>query len=103
MKRRDFLHAAAAALALPAVTRWLPTPVPPPPPPMAIIGAADLYISDFGTIAVIPNRFLREKDAWYLSEEWLVAQQIEWVKKSAAPEGDPGAAVKVGYFEVTSR
>lgn len=29
-----------------------------------IIGAADLYVSDFGTIAVVPNRFQRNRDAW---------------------------------------
>lgn len=29
-----------------------------------IIGAADLYVGDFGTIAIVPNRFQRNRDAW---------------------------------------
>lgn len=36
------------------------------PKPTAIIAAADVYVSDFGTIRVIPNRFQRERDAWLL-------------------------------------
>ena len=32
----------------------------------AIIASADVYVSDFGVIRVIPNRFQRERDAWLL-------------------------------------
>lgn len=32
----------------------------------AIIASADVYVSDFGVLRVIPNRFQRERDAWYL-------------------------------------
>jgi hypothetical protein len=32
----------------------------------AILGAADVYISDFGNISVIPNRNQRNRDAWLL-------------------------------------
>lgn len=32
----------------------------------AIIASADVYVSDFGVIRVIPNRFQREQDAWLL-------------------------------------
>lgn len=32
----------------------------------AILGAADVYISDFGNISVVPNRFQRNRDAWLL-------------------------------------
>lgn len=31
-----------------------------------IVGAADVYVSDFGEIAVVPNRFQRNRDAWLL-------------------------------------
>lgn len=37
----------------------------------AIIGAADFYVSDFGTLAVIPNRFQRERDAWFLDFDYV--------------------------------
>jgi len=32
----------------------------------AIIGAADVYVSDFGTLSIVPNRFQRERDAWFI-------------------------------------
>ena len=41
------------------------------PKPTAIIASADVYVSDFGTLRVIPNRFQRERDAWVLDFEML--------------------------------
>jgi hypothetical protein len=38
--------------------------------PATLIGAVDLYVSDFGTVAVIANRFQRERDAWVLDPEY---------------------------------
>jgi hypothetical protein len=34
--------------------------------PAKIIGAADIYVSDFGVLRIIPNRFQRTSDAWVL-------------------------------------
>lgn len=41
------------------------------PQPTAIIGAADVWVTDFGTLRIIPNRFQRERDAWFLDWEML--------------------------------
>lgn len=41
------------------------------PKPTAIIAAADVYVSDFGVLRVVPNRFQRERDAWFLDPEYL--------------------------------
>ena len=38
--------------------------------PTTIIGAADVYMSDFGTLNVVPNRFQRERDAFLLDPEY---------------------------------
>ena len=38
--------------------------------PTTIIGAADVYLSDFGALTVVPNRFSRERDAWCLDPEY---------------------------------
>ncbi len=38
--------------------------------PTTIIGAADVYMSDFGTLQVVPNRFQRERDAFLLDPEY---------------------------------
>ena len=38
--------------------------------PTTIVGAADVYMSDFGSLSVIPNRFQRERDAFLLDPEY---------------------------------
>lgn len=38
--------------------------------PTTIIGAADVYLSDFGTLSVVPSRFQRERDAFLLDPEY---------------------------------
>jgi hypothetical protein len=35
-----------------------------------IVAAADVYLSDFGEISVVPNRFQRERDAFVLDPEY---------------------------------
>lgn len=40
-----------------------------PEGPSTIIGAADLYVSDFGTLSIVPNRFMRATDALVLDPE----------------------------------
>lgn len=36
-----------------------------------IIGAADVYVSDFGTLTVVPNRFQRERDAYFFDFDFI--------------------------------
>lgn len=31
-----------------------------------VVGAVDVYVSDFGEISIVPNRFQRERDGWVL-------------------------------------
>jgi hypothetical protein len=38
--------------------------------PTTIIGAADVYMSDFGTMSVVPDRFMRARDALILDPEY---------------------------------
>jgi hypothetical protein len=38
--------------------------------PTTIIGAADVYVSDFGNVSVVPNRFQRERSAFVLDPEY---------------------------------
>lgn len=35
-----------------------------------IVGAADLYVSDFGTVSIVPNRFQRDRDVWFLDGDF---------------------------------
>ena len=58
--------------------------------PATIIGAADIYVSDFGQVQVVPNRFQRERDAWVLDPEYAKMtvlrpyQQVELAKTGDA-------------------
>lgn len=42
--------------------------------PTTIQGAADVYISDFGSISVVPNRFQRDRTAFVLDPEYASVQ-----------------------------
>ena len=37
--------------------------------PATLIGAVDIYVSDFGQVSVIANRFQRERDAWVIDPD----------------------------------
>ena len=58
--------------------------------PATIIGAADIYVSDFGQVSVIPNRFQRERDAFVIDPDYAKMtvlrpyQQVELAKTGDA-------------------
>lgn len=55
----------------------------------AIIGAADVYVSDFGTISIVPNRFQRERDAWLIDPEFAAIIFLRpYVTEPLAKTGD---------------
>lgn len=41
------------------------------PKPTAIIGAVDVYVTDFGVLSIVPSRHQRERDAWFIDSEFL--------------------------------
>ena len=42
-----------------------------PEGPTTIVGAADVYVSDFGSVSIVPNRFSRERDAYVLDPDLI--------------------------------
>ncbi len=57
--------------------------------PTTIIGAADVYMSDFGTMSVVPNRFMRTRDALVLDPEYAaVAYLRPFATNELAKAGD---------------
>jgi hypothetical protein len=42
-----------------------------PDGPTTIIGAADVYVSDFGSLSVVPNRFSRNRDAYVIDPDMV--------------------------------
>lgn len=54
-----------------------------------IIGAADVYLSDFGSVSVVPNRFMRARDAFVLDPEYAaVAYLRPFATNELARTGD---------------
>lgn len=55
----------------------------------ATIGAVSVYVSDFGTLDVVPNRHQRERDAWILDFDFVSFVYLRPFKKvSLAKTGD---------------
>ena len=58
--------------------------------PATLVGAVDIYVSDFGNLSVIPNRIQRERDAFVLDPDYAKMvvlrpyQQIELAKTGDA-------------------
>ena len=44
--------------------------------PTTIIGAADVYMSDFGTLSVVPDRFMRTRDALLIDPEYMALSYL---------------------------
>lgn len=62
--------------------------------PTTIIGAADVYLSDFGTLQVVPNRFQRERDAFLLDPEYASVNYLRPIQKvDLAKTGDASKAM----------
>lgn len=59
------------------------------PKKAAVIGAVSVYVSDFGTLDVVPNRNQRERDAWILDFDFVSLVYLRPFKKvSLAKTGD---------------
>ncbi len=55
----------------------------------AIIGAADIYQSDFGQISIVPNRFMRTRDALVIDPEYVsLAYLRPFMTNELAKDGD---------------
>lgn len=58
--------------------------------PATLVGAVDIYVSDFGNIQVVANRFQRERDAWVIDPDMAKLttlrpyQQVELAKTGDA-------------------
>ena len=64
--------------------------------PTTIIGAADVYLSDFGTLQVVPNRFQRERDAFLLDPEYASVAYLRPIQKvDLAKTGDASKAMLI--------
>jgi hypothetical protein len=57
--------------------------------PATIIGAADIYVSDFGNVEIVPNRFMRSRDALVIDPRYVgVAYLRPFKTEPLAKTGD---------------
>lgn len=55
----------------------------------SIIGAADVYVSDFGQLSIVPNRFQRNSDGWVLDFDYVSVDFLRPFKtETLAKTGD---------------
>lgn len=56
---------------------------------ISVVGAVDVYVSDFTVIDIVPNRFQRERDLWVLDTEyWEIAYLDGYKTETIAKIGD---------------
>ena len=69
-----------------------------------IIGAADVYVSDFGTFNVVPNRFMRDQTALVLDMDyWALAELRSMEITPLAKTGDSDQAQLLCEYTLESR
>lgn len=47
---------------------------------ISVVGAVDVYVSDFTVIDIVPNRFQRERDVWVLDNEFWEVTYLDGYK-----------------------
>ena len=56
---------------------------------VSVVGAVDVYVSDFTVLDIVPNRFQRERDVWILDTEyWDIAYLDGYKTETIAKIGD---------------
>lgn len=69
-----------------------------------IVGAADIYISDFGEHRIVPNRFQRDKTALVLDMDyWAVAYLRKFEQNEIAKTGDAEKRQIVSEYTLVCR
>lgn len=72
--------------------------------PGAIIGAADVYVSDFGRHTVVPNRFQRDRTLFVLDMDyWGIAYLRTFQQKDLAITGDSMPKQMLAEYTLVSK
>ena len=72
--------------------------------PTTIIGAADVYMSDFGTLQVVPDRFMRTRDALLLDPEYAALAYLRpFSTNDLAKTGDSEKTQLLAEFTLEMR
>lgn len=71
---------------------------------LTVVGAVDVYVSDFGMLDVVPNRFQRDRDIFVLeSEMWAISYLDGYHIERIGKTGDSEKRVLIVDFGLVSR
>ena len=72
--------------------------------PAQIIASADIYVSDFGELAIVPNRFSRDRTASIIQPDmWSVAYLRPVKKEKLSKTGDSDKIMLVTEYSLEAR
>jgi hypothetical protein len=72
--------------------------------PTTIIGAADVYMGDFGTLSIVPDRFMRTRDALLLDPEYAALAYLRpFQTNDLAKTGDSEKTQLLAEFTLEMR
>jgi hypothetical protein len=72
--------------------------------PASVVAAVDVYVSDFGTFKIIPDRFQRARDCWFIDFDfWAVAYLRPFRTETLAKTGDSIKQMLVAEYGLMSK
>ena len=72
--------------------------------PASVVASVDVYVSDFGTFKIIPDRFQRARDCWFIDFDfWGVAYLRPFRTETLAKTGDSIKQMLVAEYGLMSK
>ena len=72
--------------------------------PASVIASVDVYVSDFGTFKIIPDRFQRARDCWFIDFDfWAVAYLRPFRTETLAKTGDSIKQMLIAEYGLMSK
>jgi len=72
--------------------------------PAHVVASVDVYVSDFGSLKIIPDRFQRARDCWFIDFDfWAVAYLRPFQTESLAKTGDSIKQMIIAEYGLMSK
>jgi hypothetical protein len=72
--------------------------------PAHVVASVDVYVSDFGSFKIIPDRFQRARDCWFIDFDfWAVAYLRPFQTESLAKTGDSIKQMIIAEYGLMSK
>ena len=72
--------------------------------PASVVASVDVYVSDFGTFKIIPDRFQRSRDCWFIDFDfWAIAYLRPFRTETLAKTGDSVKQMLISEYGLMSK